>query len=540
MISLKKLLEIPRFSDLEILTNRENLNQQIIDSVEITETPDVANFIPKNVLVLSTGMAFEDKQENLIPFIESLINAEAIGLGIKLNRFLKEIDPKVISFANEKKFPILVVPDYYQLGTLLHQIMNIVWNTEREEIEFALDIQKSFSNLLIQDASNQLLINEFSRMIKAPILLLNPFKEIIAKSSYFNNQMNQPDYYLNLLLAEMENNDRDEGLFTIQQENGQKRNVSLVKIQVYKYFPHYLIVFDSGKLPFPTSIFAIDQAALVIQFNLFKNEKILESQITNESDFFNSFIDQKMESSYQKNWIQKSKEYNYIESNYYQVINVYTRELLDERTKSLKSMEKAFLSYHWLRENIDHYFEDALIIWRSKDKESIIILQEEPHDINSKLKSIIKDIHSTIDNQIALSVGRPFTSLEKIEESYIQASLAHDERTDEIISFYRDKGMHQLFNEIDNNEVIYFCKKTLKDFAFPDGKDDFINDLRHTLDVYLANQCEITTTANLLFIHRNTVKYRINRCEEILGVEVDNPEESLNLRLALNLSKMHL
>ena len=541
MISLKKLLDLPRFSDLKMITDESLLTDQIIKSVEITETPDVANFIPKNVLVLSTGMAFEDKPADLIPFIESLIHAEAIGLGIKINRFLKKIDPEVIAYANEKQFPLFIVPDHYQLGSLLHQIMNIVWNTEREEIEFALDIQKNFSNLLIQDASNDLLVNEFSRMIESPIILLDPFKEIIAQSRHFNNRMNRPNYYLDLLSEQVLNDNRDEGSFIIEQEDGEKRNISVIKIHVYKYFPHYLIVFDSEQRPFPTSVFTIDQAALVFQFNLFKNEKVNETLYANESYFFDGLIDRQVKDSYSmSNWFQVSKDYGYIDSDYYQVINVHTCNLLKERTKSLRSNEKALLSYRWLRENIAEYFNEALVIWRAENQESIIILQEEPDEIEAKLQEIARKIDRTLDSQLTFSVGRSFPNWEKIEQSYIQANLAHNERKDEIITFYRDKGMYQLFNDMDRNEIVYFCKKTLKDFAYPDGEDDVITDLRHTLDVYLANQCEITKTANTLFIHRNTVKYRINRCEEILGVKVDEPEESLNLRLALNLSKLDL
>lgn len=540
MISLKKLLSIPRFSDLTLVTNENLLNHQIIQSVEITETPDIANFIPSNVLILTTGMAFEGQQEEMIPFIDSLIDAKVIGLGIKINRFLNEIDPDVIAHCNKNKFPIFIIPDNYQLGSILHQIMNIVWDTKREEIEFALDIQKSFSNLLIQNASNELLVNEFSQMVKAPILLLNPFKEIIAQSTYFNNQMNRPDYYLDLLLDQIKENERDEGLFTIQLDDGQKRNLTLVKIQVYKYFPHYLVVFDSEKLSFPISVFAIDQAALVFQYNLFKNSKLMETQFNNESYFFDGLINPEVKDSYRKNWHQLSHDYDYIESDYYQVIKVYTREYLDERTKSLQSSEKAFLSYQWLRNHIDDYFPAALVIWRFKEKESIIILQKEDHQIQKKLTTIMKKVHTLLGSQLNFSVGRSFQNWEKIEQSFIQANLAHGENPDKKITFYRDKGIYQLFNEMDNNEIIYFCKKTLKDFAFPDEEDDVINDLRHTLDVYLAHQCEITTTANVLFIHRNTVKYRINRCEEILGVKVNDPKESLNLRLALNLSKLDL
>ncbi len=535
MISLKSLLDIPRFSDLKLVTDKELLNDNIIESVEITETPDIENYIPKNVLVLSTGMAFKDDQTEFIPFIQSLIRAEAIGLGIKINRFINEITPDVVEFANKHSFPLIIIPDHYPLGSLLHQIMNIVWQTEREEIEFALDIQKSFSNLLLQDASNDLLVNEFSKMIEAPIILLDPFQGIVSHSRHFNNRVDNAEYYVDLLFKERDEMNRKDGSFIIEQMNGEKRNLSLIKIQVYKYFPHYLIVFDPEKLPFPTSVFTIDQAALVFQFNLFKNEKVNEALYANEAYFFNGLIDKQVKDSYSlKNWFKVSQNYGYINSNYYQVVNIHSRELTKERINTLKSSEKALLSYRWLRENLETYFDNALVIWRAATQEIILILQEEAPNLSQLLMKISKKIDRILNNQLTFSVGQDFSNWEKIEQSYIQANLAHKEIEDETIKFYRDKGMYQLFNDLDNSEIVYFCKATLKDFAYPE--DDVMIDLRETLDVYLKNQSEITRTAKELFIHRNTVKYRINRCEEILGVQVDAPEESLNIRLALNLS----
>ena len=106
----------------------------------------------------------------------------------------------------------------------------------------------------------------------------------------------------------------------------------------------------------------------------------------------------------------------------------------------------------------------------------------------------------------------------------------------ETVLYYKDKGVQQLFNQLNRNEVTYFCRSVLKDLAYP--TDDSKIDLRKTLETYLKNQGEITQTSNELFIHRNTVKYRINRCEEILGVKVDDPEISLNIRLALELSQI--
>lgn len=48
-------------------------------------------------------------------------------------------------------------------------------------------------------------------------------------------------------------------------------------------------------------------------------------------------------------------------------------------------------------------------------------------------------------------------------------------------------------------------------------------DLRDVLFSYLMNRCSISRTAKALYMHRNTIIYKINRIEEILGQPIDDP-----------------
>ncbi len=542
MISLKDLLQTPRFSDLQLLTKLEDLNDMVIQSVEITETPDVASFIPKNVFILSTAMVFQEKQKEMIPFIDSLIQADAIGLGIKVGRFLYEVDEEVIAYANKVRFPIVMVPDHYPLGSLLHRIMNLVLETEREEIDFALDIQKRFSDLLIQGVLNDRLVLEFSQMIQSPIILLNPLGQIISQSNHFKQHKAQATYYVNEAFKERKKTNRQTGSFIVTEANGSTVHIALVEINVYAYFPHYLMIIHPEKVPYPTSVFAFEQAALVFQFNLYKNQKIDEAKYSNEANFFNDLLNnQTREAFIESNWLSLSRNYGYVQSNYYQVIHISSQEKVKaaNRSQSLQMNEKLFLSYRWLRKNIQSYFPYSLVLWRENDSEIILLLQDEPEELNEKLKQIAEQMKAMINIHLVFNVGRSFTEWHQMEQSYTQARLTNNQRQQEgvkeTVLYYRDNGVEQLFNQLDQNEIFYFCKSVLKDLAYP--TEDAKIDLRNTLDIYLKNQGEITQTSNELFIHRNTVKYRINRCEEILDVEVDDPEVSLNLRLALTLSK---
>ena len=61
--------------------------------------------------------------------------------------------------------------------------------------------------------------------------------------------------------------------------------------------------------------------------------------------------------------------------------------------------------------------------------------------------------------------------------------------------------------------------------------------LLHTLDVYLQNDCNAQHCGRLLFLHRNSLVYRIHRIQEIAGVDLSDPDERSYLRLSFLLWK---
>lgn len=54
-----------------------------------------------------------------------------------------------------------------------------------------------------------------------------------------------------------------------------------------------------------------------------------------------------------------------------------------------------------------------------------------------------------------------------------------------------------------------------------------------TLDYYFACNCNVSETAKALFIHRNTLIYRIDKIKSILGRDLKDSEERLLLQLGL-------
>lgn len=57
-------------------------------------------------------------------------------------------------------------------------------------------------------------------------------------------------------------------------------------------------------------------------------------------------------------------------------------------------------------------------------------------------------------------------------------------------------------------------------------------DLLRTLRVYLENDCNAQKCGRLLFLHRNSLVYRVHRIQEISGCDLSNPTERSFLRIS--------
>lgn len=57
--------------------------------------------------------------------------------------------------------------------------------------------------------------------------------------------------------------------------------------------------------------------------------------------------------------------------------------------------------------------------------------------------------------------------------------------------------------------------------------------LEATLRAYYACGASVSLTAQTLFLHRNSVRYRLDRVRALLGADIDHPEVSATLLMAL-------
>ncbi|EIQ7129035.1 TPA: PucR family transcriptional regulator [Enterococcus faecalis] len=537
---LAEVLALPRFSDLQLLSSHSNLTQPL-ESVEITETPDVADFIPKNVMILTTAMIYKDDQEKLKPFIDSLKQAECTALGIKVGRFLDEISPEIVAYASAVDLPLIKIPSTQPLGGLLHEIVGYLRDSKTEQMSVAFDIQKRFSTLLMQDVDATRFIAEFAKILNAPIILLSPWQQVIAHSNYFYGNQKSAEFFIKQLSKDhFQQLAQEKKIFRLQDERQENIQVAGFPIRVNDYFPYYLLVLSPEQIPYPISEFAIDQAILVLTFMLFKNQKIAESFEHLKTDFLDRLLDTHQEAlSKHQNWLELWKNYRLINSDYYQLAIVYGVTKPENETHIRYQQAEGQLIFQWLKEQLSEILPDVALFKLKNQNKSILIFQSKKNDHLMILQNLAERLQQALPITIRFALGNAYENLEDLPNSYIEASSTleaslHAQKP-ATVQLFHPKGLAGLFEKIGTEDVEYFCQQQLKELAYP--TEPTLQELRKTLKVFLDFNCEITKTANALYLHRNTIKYRMNQCEKLLGTSIQEPETSLLLRVALELSE---
>lgn len=539
LTTLEDLLNIPRFSDLTLLTDPTNVGTTV-ESIEISETPDVANFIPKKIFLLTTAMVYKDNQKALIHLMDSLKEQEAAGIGIKVGRFIESIDEEVIAHGNKINFPIIKIPSTQPLGALLHQLLNYLWNTKTEQLTYALDIQKRFSDLLIHDVSTARFIADFGKMINTPVILLSPYGKVVAHSKHFTQTSKPAEYYVEQLTEKYRHwFDESHASFVIKDFNQTPLQIAGFSVSLTNYFPYYLLILNPEQVPYPMSEFAMEQACLVLSFMLYKNQKIQESLEFLKSDFLVQFIEfQQQPHQTKRDWLDLGTNYGFKKSNQYQIIYAACSQTVVTKTKIKYQQEESNVAFQWLQETLPLRIKDTSIFKVKNTNHLAILVQNREENLEKILQDISIELSEKLPITLTFALGNLYETIEQIANSFIEAKTAYEEmltfNTHKLTHRYQPKGMKSLFEKMSPEEVHYFCESTLKELAYP-VEDSFI-ELRKTLKCYLNFQCEISKTAKKLYLHRNTIKYRIDLCSKLLGKNIQDPINSLNFRLALELS----
>lgn len=538
MLTIRDIIQSTDFSYLSLLNEDADLNREI-NAIESTETPDVSNYLPKNTFLLTTGMAFQNDPEAFCSFISSLDNLPIAGIGIKLGRYIEKLDPMITDHANRLNFPLVQISKEQTLGSVSHHLLSYLWDNQAGAMEMALNLQKQFSDMMLKGSTIENLIKYLGSILKVPLILENPFFEIIATSQHYSSSKYSIGSYKKDREAFL--NDKKRTYLKTQSKNSFQNDYYYIHpIKMDAFLTFYLILKKQNNDTFPLSSLMLEQASVVLSHTIYKNLKLVEETMNTKKSFFVRLLnkDQRFMDK-TTDWFEYGKEFNLIQSDYYRI--GFCEFFTDQPSFTNPETEKLrlLLIYKWV-ENLTTQFEENIILFPTDTPNRFgILFQSDKDSIEEKLVKINDAFQKSSLFRFQFYLGNPVFSVHDIHYSYKEALEAAQstERLKEnpLILYYETKKIQDLIHYIPEHVRRHFALATLKELAYPE--EESVKELRHTLKVFLESQSEIKLSSERLFIHRNTVKYRIAKCKELLNTTLENPNDVLNLRVALEITE---
>lgn len=187
----------------------------------------------------------------------------------------------------------------------------------------------------------------------------------------------------------------------------------------------------------------------------------------------------------------------------------------------------------------------ALVWQRERENEVVVFLTVEVDDSVGVAMKLAKAFGTEIQRQtpqaqVAIGIGQLARDISSWRGSYRDAVQALDLATrlhTDAPLYIGDLGVYQLILSLnDRDKLAAFCERTLGTLLDYDVKQHA--DLIKTLEAFFACHGNLSQTAEMLIVHRNTLLYRMNRINEIAQIDLNRPETRLALHLALTIRRL--
>ncbi len=187
----------------------------------------------------------------------------------------------------------------------------------------------------------------------------------------------------------------------------------------------------------------------------------------------------------------------------------------------------------------------ALVWQREREEEVLVFFAPSPENPIDSSMVLAQAFTQEAQKQypqarVAVGLGQVAREISAWRTSYrdaVQAlDLARRLQTDTPL-YIGDLGVYQLILSLsDREKLLEFCERTLGALVEYDHRQHA--DLIKTLEAFFACHGNLSQTAEMLIVHRNTLLYRMNRINEIAQIDLNRPETRLALHLALTIRRL--
>lgn len=176
------------------------------------------------------------------------------------------------------------------------------------------------------------------------------------------------------------------------------------------------------------------------------------------------------------------------------------------------------------------------------DENNVIVVKslsegENNREIEKAAAGIAAFLEKEHMKNVRIAYGTAVSEIKEVSRSYKEARMALDvgkiffEERD--IIAYSELGIGRLIYQL----PIPLCKMFIKEIFDGKSPDDFDEETLMTISKFFENSLNVSETSRQLFIHRNTLVYRLDKLQKNTGLDLRVFEDAITFKIALMVVK---
>lgn len=176
------------------------------------------------------------------------------------------------------------------------------------------------------------------------------------------------------------------------------------------------------------------------------------------------------------------------------------------------------------------------------DEKNIILVKElrpmDTYDDLSRTAKVILDMLNTeAMSKVHVAYGTIVNEIKEVSRSYKEAKMALDVGK----IFYSTKNVIA-YNNLGIGRLIYqlpipLCKMFIREIFDGKSPDEFDEETLSTVNKFFENNLNVSETSRQLYIHRNTLVYRLDKLQKSTGLDLRVFEDAITFKIALMVVK---
>lgn len=545
-LTVKELLQAEEFEKMNLMCGENGLDNEI-KGVTIIEAPDIVKFINGGELLLTALYAFKScTVDEFRDYIYELEKKKISGLVLKRGRVVDRVDDKIAllkEFAEANVIPVIEVPFEISFQAIMCLIMERLFNEEVTRLKYYKTTNDNFMALSLSGSTRANpvadILDMLDKLIRNPVALFNQNMSCCGTSSEEITEFELLDNVKKY----------DPGIFTNYRYMRQKgEDVQyIVQINLNVGVKMYLVITERVSTFNLMDCIAVENAIVALQYEFSRKFAVSELEKKFQNDILCNILSGKVSSAEE---LKKSTSLLGVDIDGYYRVLVFG---VTNEGKKKKDINEKIRHINLLEEALERQIPDVKI-HKELDKVAAVQAVNPEYtqiEYRKQLKEMLESVQVYVEKhnkylKVKAGAGKVVQGILHLPETYKEANdafafadIAGDiaEEDGAQIMLFSDLGIFKLLCQLDDpKQLLEYVPESLQKLY--DYKKPQREDLIVTLKTYLERNQNLSKTAQDLFMHYKTAAYRIEKIAKITGMDFDNANEMLAVRIGLVVYKM--